>query len=392
MLRNIKTRLISLLLISTFLISVCGIMPCDVRAKEGIISTEYAKKIAVLHIQSFIANNEKDELSKWEWGVYIEEPVPMYSPDGYIEAYYIDVVDKEKTSVGYVIVGANKTHPPIIEYGICNEFYPAVMAKVLEADTFYYLGSVFYLIGNEKAVWDVSGFGSYNQIDKENLKNVKVICDNYAESWIYWEKAVNDFKVSIEDGRVNESSYTVRIFNRPRQNDVNGYNQPYTIMDAFPGEVFHCFPVASVNLFIYWTRYGGSHYSVLRQPNDRQWRHTFNILKEYENTIEVEGPEGGTKAEDGANGLNRYIRECGLHNFTQSIGNPDKFMCMDEIDDGRPYIIDYEHPQVSRHAMLVLGYRNESTFSFRVVDGFSGYAGRFFTIDDMYGIVTIEIY
>ncbi|MCR5345124.1 MAG: hypothetical protein K6E46_03615 [Lachnospiraceae bacterium] len=392
MLKRVKRRLISILIICAFTITTCCGWSCFTKAKENVIGIEYAKKMATIQIQSFIVNNEKDELSKWEWGVYIEEPVPMYSPDGCIEAYYIDVVDKAKNSIGYVIVGANKAHAPIIEYGICNEFYPAAMIKELGGDTFYYLGETFYMIGNKKEIWDVSDFGKCNCVERKNMKNVKVIRSDYSESWEYWEKFINSHKIIIGDNKIDEPSYKTELVNRTRQRDVNGYNQPYTVMNAFPGEESHCFPVASVNLFIYWTRFDGSHYSVLRQPNDRQWRQTFNILKQYMHTVNSSGVNGGTTPQNGVSGLTRYIRECGIHNLVQYIGNANKYTCMDEIDDGRPFIIDYEHPEFSRHAMLILGYRNESAFTMRAVDGSSGYAGRFFTIDNMYGIVTIEMY
>lgn len=386
--KNINRKVQAIFLACSIVLSLFGCIPVCAEAKVECISKEQAKIMAVLKIQYYIANNEKDEVSKWAWGEYVEEPIPMYSLDGKVEAYYVGVINENNESVGYVIVGANKNHAPIIEFGVCNEFYPVKVMKEIEGDKLYYLGSICYMIGKGKKIIDATDFGEVKEVKASSIKNIKVITGDYSKNWEHWENQLKNKHIRIKNNKIEEPSYKAELINRGNSRDVTGYNLPYKVMLSFPGETYHCLPLAGVNLFIYWTN-RSSAYSGLRQQNDQFWKRTFAMLKSDMHT----NPNSGTSPENGVNGLRTYINRCGIRCFVNYNPAADYTFYRNEIQANRPFIIDYLYASGARHAMLGLGYSNDDAFCIRVVDGDSGYAGRYYVLDNyMLGAISIELY
>lgn len=385
--RSVNERVLSGVLIITIILSFFAFLSTSVKAKEICINIETAKKIAIFKIQYYIANNEKDELSKWRWGEYIEEPIPMYSLDGNVEAYYVSVINEKKESAGYVIVGANKSHAPVIEFGVFNEFYPAVAMKKIEGDRLYYLGSVCYMVGKDDHIVDATSFGELKKVDIDSVKKNGVIREDYSNAWDYWEKQLETKHISIKDNRIEEPSYKAELVKRGNSRDVTGYNLAYKVMDSFPGETNHCLPLAGINLFIYWTNRSSS-YASLRQYNDQFWKKTFRILK----TDMQTDPIDGTNPDKGEEGFKTYFRRCYIRNYVEYNENADYLFCKYEINANRPIIIDYLYDPFYRHAVLGLGYSYDDVFNVRVADGYSGYAGRYYAISSFLGVFKIEFY
>lgn len=386
-------RFSAIIFVVALLISNCIVKKSAANAEFKSISSEQAKFMAVLQIQSYIVNCEKDAVSKWKWGIRIEEPVPMYSLTREVEAYYVGVVDERNESIGYVIVGANLTHAPIIEYNVSNMFYPEVVRQEIKMDSLYYMGGLRYWVGDYKQIVDATSFGEYKKIEYKRLCNTSVIRGNYNVAWGNWSKLLNSRRIEIKDNIITEPLYRNELIVRGSEKSVVSWNQPYKVMNSFPNKEYHCAPLAAVNLCLYWRNRCGAQYANLRKPNDNLW---WNTLDELYVLMRTNQQTNGTLPGDIDNGLRQYIRTTGYRARVSMEGNACWQKAVYEINEDRPIIVGYYYPietDMMGHAMLALGYSNINGRQIRVADGYSGYASRFLEfMDHVEYVESLEFY
>lgn len=390
-----KKKILSLVIMLGLLTSCLAGMGQNVNAKGTVISEKQAKIMAILQIQTVIFSNEKDEVSKWQWGVSIEEPVPMYSLEGEIEAYYVAVVGKENEPAGYVIVGANRTHSPIIEYATAYDFYPAVVLSEKNGDNLYYMGGLSYIVGVGKELIDVSNFGEQKELEPTKRRSLKVFKEEFTEDWEYWYKLLNSKDAKIVTNSVNKVTNGYRA-GRSVSVDVTSYNLNYQTMNSYLGYQNHCAPLAGTNLMIYWYRRNSYEYAELKIPNDPNWRVTFERLYRGMGTV-----SNGTNFGDNVpRGLKSYVEGVGLLAETCFIRDPQWQDSKIEIDENRPYLVGYcFSSDGSQHTMLVLGYSctrngsNDTNKKIRVADGYRGDPVRHITFSEstVHQMGTLEI-
>lgn len=159
--KNLRAKQIYLgaivLLIVAFLLGIVWKINCS----NEPISMDEAKEIASIFVRKEAVLAENSNEDSWHFNVIIKEVNPLYSPEKEIIAYHIRLSDVRDRCAGYVIVGADSSYAPIIEYSTDRMF---------DSET---------------------GLSSYEQKD-------------YSAEWREWKKILRRFRTGTMENTITE--------------------------------------------------------------------------------------------------------------------------------------------------------------------------------------------
>lgn len=180
------------------------------------VSLKQAEKVAVMHIQGVMAI---DNESTWNNGVRIKLRKALFDLEEEIVAYYFGLVNKSEEESGYVIVSANTSEVPILEYSQEGKsFIDISIEKTGEKaaveygsnvkngySKVLYLGDMEYYIrhileSDECVIYDSTTSNVLNA-DKKELKDKskKQKKNNYNNLWENYFSFKNDRQSNLPD-------------------------------------------------------------------------------------------------------------------------------------------------------------------------------------------------
>ena len=261
----------------------------------------------------------------------------IYDLTGEVVSYYVTLNNLSGNFCGYVIVNANKTDNPIMEFANSTTSF---FEEAIES------------IGNAR---DVSKLyisdGVYDESEKDVAKNKDM-----------WKEQINRYNSVYKEDNIALLSDDPRddgnIIYYPdnyetvdaRTNIVPGGDIPYFRMVAF-GQGGICSPVVATNLCYYWYRRDSSHFSGLYRDS---WQNVCNIFIDYMET----NLESGTDESNLYNAYTWYFNEAGIgYNLNYYTGTHGGMDIVNEVDAGYPAHLNmHDHKVYDYHSVLAVGY------------------------------------
>lgn len=348
------------------------------------ITGEQAQKIAVTHIQSSLMLSENEVSDSWHWGMTISEPTAMYDLLGNVSSYYFLLSDENGDETGYIIIGANSSYAPVIEYATSGSFYPAEALEIENATTIHYTGGIDYLISDGETYFDVSSFGEAVEATEEVAQNASAYSmDDFSDEWEMWENIlaapVPASNPPTSGGAITKPDNYETGYQTKDAKNITGYGLTYKTMNDFDASD-HCAPTAATNIMYYWYNRSSSTYGKLRKDGDSTWKATFNRFHSLMGTTDGSGtPNANLKA-----AYTTYYKDAGFSPSVTYYSSASWSNMETEIDNNYPFhMIVQGHYYYGNHSIVGIGYEEykHSTFSYsryiRVVDGWTSSTGRF---------------
>lgn len=360
------------------------------------VSLKEAERVAVSHIQGVMAF---DEDSVWNNGVRIKQRKALFDLEEEIAAYYFGLVNREGEASGYVIVSANTSGVPVLEYAQDGESFIDISIEktrekaAIEYDNnvnknyskVFYLGDMVYCIkhvleNNECVMYDATTSSSLS-VDKEDLKCISEKENNYNDLWEEYcvlqserqsnpPDSGNDFITSPGKYESNYNDYQYNV--------VTNGDRYYCIMDDFlAGKV--CSPTAATNLCKYWYLRDTTKYINLFKNSS--WDSVFWSFYEYMNT----DVNSGTFHSEFVDAYTMYFNEVGLScsAYHSTWTNNGEFV-VEEVRNDRPCHLSLtEHYKYGDHDVLAIGYSKyiyngaKDSLYIKIADGWTNYPNRY---------------
>ncbi len=321
-----------------------------------------AKEIAEFQVQETIESGETD----WKSGTKVRKVYNLYDEQKQICAYAVELKRGDKDA-GYVIVGANEEHPPIIEFNTSGKF----LNEKLQSDEYLlYDGNIDYYkvdknINQASNIENETESISVDDIETEEEKpeTVKEEISDEWEALMEKVKVGNSTPPESGDVNTNPAQYESGYVSTEHRIAPDAMHYQYHVMTDFgPGGI--CVPTAACNLLKYYVDRKRMKTSVLLN-ND--WNATFNRLKTYFKTIDY-GPieSQGTYMENVKPGLDKYFQDIGIQDAVTHYYGCDYDDDNDtanwtemkrRLDFGEPFVYAVaSHYLYGYHAVLAVGY------------------------------------
>lgn len=362
------------------------------------VSLKEAERVAVSHIQGVMA---MDSESDWNNGVRIKVRKALFDLDEEIAAYYFGLVNKNEEAGGYVIVSADTSGVPILEYSQEGKsFIDISIQKTGEKaaaeygsnvkngySKVLYLGNMTYYIkhvleSDECVMYDSTTSNSLNA-DKKELKdkNKKDKRNSYNDLWENYSFSQNDKQSNPPDS--GNDFITNPVMYESNYNDYEYYvitkgDTYYNIMDDFSsGNV--CSPTAATNLCKYWYVRDTTKYINLFK--DASWDSVFWSFYEYMDT----DVNSGTSHDEFVDAYTMYFNEVGLScsAYHSTWTNNGEFV-VGELRNDRPcHLSLLGHYKYGNHSVLAIGYSRyiynggKNSLYIKIADGWTNYANRY---------------
>lgn len=291
----------------------------------------------------------------------------IYDLTGEVVSYYVTLNNLSGNFCGYVIVSANKTDNPIMEFAnsTTSFFEEAIdsignaqdVSKLYISDGIYGVRTdVIYEITNAGCVqMDENTLISVNNLNDESEKDVAKNKDMWNEQINRYNSVYKEDNIALlsddprDDGNIiyyPDNYETVDA----RTNIVPGGDIPYFRMVAF-GQGGICSPVVATNLCYYWYRRDSSHFSGLYRDS---WQNVCNIFIDYMET----NLESGTDESNLYNAYTWYFNEAGIgYNLNYYTGTHGGMDIVNEVDEGYPAHLNmHDHKVYKYHSVLAVGY------------------------------------
>ena len=345
------------------------------------INGEQAQKIAIMHIQSSLLLSENEVNDNWHWGMLISEPMAIYDLNGNINSYYFSLSGEDKMDAGYIIIGANESYAPILEYSTSGSFQPVKVMKENRANRLYYAGGLDYFIYNNENYKDMSGNIADVTIQIGQRPNV-YSTEKFSDEWRIWKNKLSDLTLMsnppTSGGVITKPDDYEKGYQNKSAKNVKGYNLSYKKTSDF-NYTNHCAPTAATNIMLYWYNRSSYSYGKLRRNNDNTWKDTFERL------YSLMGTSGsGTSNANLSNAYTTYYEEAGYNPFVTYYSTASWDNMKTEIDNEFPFhMIVQGHYYYGDHSIVGVGYEEYkyNIFSYsryiRIVDGFASSSGRF---------------
>lgn len=296
-----KQKIVALAL--SAVISLAGVTSVFANVSDDqIIDDEFAIQVAYGFLN---ARENSDSIAEGLPEEYsLAKSLTLYNNDERPSAYKFDIVDENNNYSGYIIIGAQETYAPVIEYSFSDTrgFLDTLQAD----DQAYYVGGINYYVVDTDG--DVKDLSTGEEIKKPDIQlynsNSRTTTTDYSSMWdsIYenLEKNQTITPRFIEDPEDLEYDY-----DRLRIGTLHDSTwAPYRTMYDFPGDVGDCGPVAAVNMMIL----GYESYDL--DLKDGSWTSIYNRLFDLTEC----DPDGGTYTHQLAAGIEEYITDCGYRN------------------------------------------------------------------------------
>lgn len=328
--------------------------------------------------------SENEVSDSWHWGMTISEPTAMYDLLENVSSYYFLLSDENGDEAGYIIIGANSSYAPVIEYATSGSFYPAEALEIENATTIHYTGGIDYLISDGETYFDVSSFGEAVEATEEVAQNASAYSmDDFSDEWEMWENIlaapVPASNPPTSGGAITKPDNYETGYQTKDAKNITGYGLTYKTMNDFDASD-HCAPTAATNIMYYWYNRSSSTYGKLRKDGDSTWKATFNRFHSLMGTTDGSGtPNANLKA-----AYTTYYKDAGFSPSVTYYSSASWSNMETEIDNNYPFhMIVQGHYYYGNHSIVGIGYEEykHSTFSYsryiRVVDGWTSSTGRF---------------
>ena len=273
---------------------------------NNVAKYDEAKTVASNFIQSTVISNEE---MGWTSTTEIDEKKVIFNFDDEISSYLFYLKDiKSGQDNGYIVVSADKSNMPILEYSSSNDsFFKSTLektkgkvekekkSKVKKNHTkiydlgFYNYAACYELENNNTYTYDITSTNS-EEINIEDIAdqelnigngNVNFNPDSNKEAWN--QLKYGEYNLSGGDSYPPDSGSTIITvpqryetgYSSPIYNtNVTNYKQNYWLMEEFhSGGV--CGATAAVNLFYYWYKRNPIKYKKLCRSD---WYNTFDQI------------------------------------------------------------------------------------------------------------------
>ena len=395
MLRNkIKSTIMATILIVNSVGMVYGsdLVSEKSNVSGSIVSIVEAQNVAEKHILS-VMNSGVD--SDWKEGVEIVEKRALFNELYEVSGYYFEIATLDGTPAGNIIINADKTKYPIVEYSYGGMSFleeaiedTEIMAENekgslvnAEYSKVLYLGNMTYcteytMEDGSKQTYDVST-SNYVNIDKAvNMSDLDCTKSDFWGNYTTGgSNPPNDGNDIITNPYDWESGYDDNNYYV-----IPGGNRSYYTMTAFSsGGV--CAPTAATNLCYYWASVYPDEYSSLKLGS---WKNTFNHFMNYM----------GTDLSDGTWDYNIWDAyeavfedaDIGCTAVTH-YGTNEGRLIVEELNKNRPcHLIMHNHETYGDHSVLAIGYAdftydgwwNEPSSTYiRIADGHTSNSNRY---------------
>ncbi|WP_026836092.1 C39 family peptidase [Eubacterium xylanophilum] len=197
------------------------------------ITKDDAKDIAEVHTE-LVEQSQFD--CDWNSLTHSGKATPLYNTDKEVIAYEIDIYNGNEKK-GYVIVGANEEHPPIIEYSVDGDFWRDI--KLAPGEYIVYDGKFGYFKSSDysEVAEDIS---THEKVEKDSLSEnktsleenrIKSICKNQWEA--YEDKVEKEKSDTSLDGLENQSYHNnVNIYGFQKALNLVPYSKNYINMGS----------------------------------------------------------------------------------------------------------------------------------------------------------------
>ncbi|MCR4840188.1 MAG: hypothetical protein K5848_01465 [Lachnospiraceae bacterium] len=318
---------------------------------------EYKAELIVnTHIKSLLKTD--NDIDTWRGDITVLEPVLLYDFNERISAYYFEIVDKELSDIGYVVVGAREDTAPIIEYATEGDFYPYEEYKKMEADRIIYNGGYDYYLKKGSCYYNVSGFGVTVKLSSDECEKLIAngfYADNSFEEWQEWKALLDKWtgcNITPSLQFITNPFPYEQGYQSCETERVTGYNNTYRTTGYFSGYTNHCAPVAATNMMIYWYN-RSSNYHSLKKYADSTWGATF---LRYHALMQTD-PYNGTLTSKVAPAYNSYLSEAGVTGLAVLTENPSWNTLKGEINQDRPFhTCVYNNAIYGCHSLFAVGY------------------------------------
>ncbi len=325
---------------------------------DKIIEEDFALKIAYNFLDS---RNYNSYIEKLPSNYRLIKDLTLYESSNIPSAYKFNIVDEKDDYNGYIIIGAQESYAPIIEYGFSDT--KNFLNNLNTYEKVYYVGGINYFIVDTR--YNIARNVNDDKILKIDQLNLDFDQNEYNSSFDYsvmWNEVYDDINRNIENPGDVESGYNKLSIATLR----GGSSADYKLMSEF-GNGGICGPIAALNMMIL----GNDYYDLnLKYIN---WTNTYNKLFDLSNCdLNI-----GTFTKDLKNGIDDYINNvCGYNSVyvaSNSINSADELM--QNINNSIFQIILLEnHYYYNNHFVFVFGYEkyeydNYSNTYFAIADG-----------------------
>lgn len=329
---------------------------------EPEVDREDAREIAEFQVEETIQRGE----TSWKSGTKVRRVYNLYDEQKQICAYAVELKKGDKDA-GYVVVGADEEHPPVIEFCTSGKF----LDDNLKSDEYLlYDGNIDYYKVEEDTNQATNIENEAESISVDDIDTEGEISESVkakiSDEWEAWKENVPvGSSTPPESGDVitNTAQYESGYDSINYKIAPDAMNYQYHVMSDFgPGGI--CVPTAACNLLKYYVDRKRMKNSVLLN-ND--WNATFNRLKAYFKTIDY-GPatNQGTDMENVKPGLDKYFRDIGIQDAVTHYYGFDSDVDCDtanwtemkrRLDFGEPFVYAVNsHYKYNNHAVLAVGY------------------------------------
>lgn len=353
-------------------------------ANGNLIDEKTAKLVAFNHVIS----DMKMSNDSWKEGIRFEKSTTLYDLNDNPSAYLFEFMDSQDVPAGYIIISADPSYVPVIEFAYVGRpfIYDALKQidtnakqegqKFKENKKLYYLKGLTYLVEcedeqNGAVVYDIT-LPKPTKILKQQAKEMLQGDNHHAALWNLLKVSNSNPPTSgdvITDPATYESGYS-----SVSSDDVVSYNRYYFVTSDFSGYSNHCAPTAGLNLVYYWYYRGKSDLYDSTNWWDDEFADMYTLMQTDENGTYVSNIPAAIESFFSARGYS-----CDAVNdswvtwgdITGPVGSDSPFL----------YHV-FGHYIYQNHTVLGVGYKSyyyNITYSssyIRIADGWTNYANR----------------
>lgn len=319
---------------------------------EPEVDREDAREIAEFQVEETIQRGE----TSWKSGTKVRRVYNLYDEQKQICAYAVELKKGDKDA-GYVVVGADEEHPPVIEFCTSGKF----LDDNLKSDEYLlYDGNIDYYKVEEDTnqatnIENEAESISVDDIETEGEKS-ETVKEEIRDEWEAWKENVTvGSSTPPESGDVitNTAQYESGYDSINYKIAPDAMNYQYHVMSDFgPGGI--CFPTAVCNLLKYYTDRKRMKTPLLL---NNSWIDTFNRLNSDFHTNDM----GRVKP-----ALDKYFQDIGIEDAVTHYYGYDNSEDVDtanwsemkrRLDFGEPFVyVVTSHYVYGCHAVLAVGY------------------------------------
>lgn len=288
---------------------------------------------ARLTAEKYLTMVAQNSFENWK-EAKLKEPISLYDFDDNLTSYLFEVMNKNGTEQGYIIVSALKDFPGVMESTREGSSpYNSLVKDSLNKDKNIYVGPLLHFkkTSNEKII---------------DLQQNKVLNSTELKSKGLFNK--QDVKKMKIDESTSISSASITDYSYISPTSITDYS--YKLISNVPDIAWYrgCAPTTGANIIRYWDNNG---YSNLIQSTTTN-SHVIDVLADQ---YMFTDSQGGTLPSNFVSGIRKYMNDRG-YSPTISTGSTFAFH-KTQMNSGKPDKLGTSnHPVWGNHAVTGVGY------------------------------------